>query len=364
MKQIYRILPVILIMLGIFASLHYLVYMVTTRSVAGSHFSNFFGLLLTFFLISIPLGFIGTRLQSRIMKAFTWIGYTWMGVFTILFFLCLLEMLISFALPHDHSYWVLPVTLLISIYSLMNGLAFPEVNTHHIPHEKLRGLSLVQISDVHVGMLHLNQKWFERVIAKVRELKPHVFVITGDLIEGYPDEIAPQLEILKGLNEIKHKFFITGNHEYIHGGEIWEKRLAEMGFQVLHNSNELVEFNGGKLLVAGVPDRMIRRFTGESFSRPDEALKSPHEVDFKILLAHQPASVNDLRNETCDLILTGHTHGGQIFPFHVFVRGAQPVVKGFKTVKKIKVFAHQGTGLWGPPMRWFSRNEIVVFNWK
>ncbi|MBY0453033.1 MAG: hypothetical protein K2P92_08360, partial [Bdellovibrionaceae bacterium] len=86
--------------------------------------------------------------------------------------------------------------------------------------------------------------------------------------------------------------------------------------------------------------------------------------DYRILLAHQPASVHEMNGATCDLLLSGHTHGGQIYPFHYFVRLAQPVVAGFKNIKGTLVFAHQGTGLWGPPMRFFSRNEIVVFKWE
>ena len=112
--------------------------------------------------------------------------------------------------------------------------------------------------------------------------------------------------------------------------------------------------------MAGVPDRMVKRFDTRLISDPDLALRSNEKVDYKILLAHEPASRWDLKNESCDLILSGHTHGGQIFPFGLLVRLAQPVVSGFKKMGDTLVFAHQGTGFWGPPMRWFSRSEIVV----
>ncbi|MGZ3692326.1 MAG: metallophosphoesterase, partial [Pseudobdellovibrio sp.] len=163
---------------------------------------------------------------------------------------------------------------------------------------------------------------------------------------------------------IPYKYYITGNHEYIHGGSIWETKLKNVGFEVLHNTHDLISYKNARLMVAGVPDKMLRRFGIEGVSLPDVALKTNEHTDYKILLAHQPSSVNDIKTETCDLILSGHTHGGQIFPFHLFVRMVQPVVAGFKTIKNINVFAHQGTGLWGPPMRWFSRSEIVVFKWK
>jgi predicted MPP superfamily phosphohydrolase len=117
-------------------------------------------------------------------------------------------------------------------------------------------------------------------------------------------------------------------------------------------------------MIAGVPDKMAKRFNRTLSSQPDLALKTNQKVDYKILLAHQPSSVFDLVNEKCDLILSGHTHGGQIFPFHLFVRLVQPVVAGFKKINGTLVFAHQGTGFWGPPMRWFSQSEIVKINWK
>jgi uncharacterized protein len=98
-------------------------------------------------------------------------------------------------------------------------------------------------------------------------------------------------------------------------------------------------------------------------TNPDLSLQTSTSVDYKILLAHEPGSVFDLRSEKCDLILSGHTHGGQIFPFGFFARLVNPVVSGFKTINSIRVFAHQGTGYWGPPMRWFTRCEIVIFEY-
>jgi uncharacterized protein len=91
------------------------------------------------------------------------------------------------------------------------------------------------------------------------------------------------------------------------------------------------------------------------------ALRTSDTVDYRILLAHEPASVFDLKSEHCNVILAGHTHGGQIFPFSFYVRLVQPVVSGFKRINSTLVFAHQGTGFWGPPMRWFTDSEIAVF---
>ena len=100
--------------------------------------------------------------------------------------------------------------------------------------------------------------------------------------------------------------------------------------KTLHNENKTIAYKSAKILFAGVPDRMVKRFNPHLQSLPDVALKTNEQVDYKILLAHEPASRWDMKTESCDLILSGHTHGGQIFPFGLLVRLAQPVVTGFK----------------------------------
>lgn len=359
-----KILGFVFLILFAFAQMHFFVYLTITRSIQSDFWLNFIQILFFIFLAFIPLGFAATKAKNKKLKILTWVGYTWLGVFTILFFFSLIEISLLLFFTHNSSYWVFIIGSLVSFWSLFRGFAFPTIVTHEFSHKNLSGFSLVQLSDLHIGMLHLDENWLRKVIETVCDLKPHVLVITGDLVEGSYNDVEKQLKVLSEIKNIPHKFFITGNHEYIHGGAIWEEKLNKMGFQVLHNTNEVINFKEAQILIAGVPDRMIKRFTKENLSQPDRALKSAHNVDYKILLAHQPSSVHDIKVESCDLILCGHTHGGQIFPFHLLVRSVQPVVTGFKTIKNMKVFAHQGTGLWGPPMRWFSQNEIVVFKWK
>ena len=363
-RKLTMILPFLAIITLVFASLHYFVYLVVTRT-SESHFEiNLVRLALVFGLISIPLGFICSRLKHKPLAVITWAGYIWMGFFNFLFFFSAIELILSFFVNHQFSMWVLFASLIISVWSLYKGLKKPTVAEHNLQNEKIKGFSLVQISDLHIGMLHLRKNWLKNVVDQINSLKPDVIAITGDLVEGSYNEVSADLEVLSDLNKQTPKFYITGNHEYIHGGGIWEKRLHELGFTILHNTHSFIKHNNATIMMAGVPDKMAKRFNRTLNSQPDLALKTNAKVDYKILLAHQPSSVFDLVNEKCDLILSGHTHGGQIFPFHFFVRLVQPVVAGFKTVNGIQVFAHQGTGFWGPPMRWFSQSEIVKINWK
>lgn len=358
-----RILPALTLIILVFGFAHYFVFLVTTNSVPGFSTRMLYAAIMAAGFVSMPLGFAASHAKNKNWKFLTWIGYIWMGFFSHLFFFSIIEFLIFVFYQHGHSEWVIYASTVIGIFSLYNGLWFPSVYEKTLPAPALRGFRLVQISDLHIGMLYLNEKWLARVADKILTLNPDALVITGDLVEGDFADISPQLQVLDRLAKIPHKYYITGNHEYIHATGAWEQRLTELGFTALHNENRIITHNGASLMIAGVPDRSVRNFVRNSESRPDIALQTDKKTDYKILLAHQPASVFDLRDATCDLILSGHTHGGQIFPFHLIVRMVQPVNAGFKKFKNTLVFAHRGTGFWGPPMRWFSRNEIVLFNW-
>jgi hypothetical protein len=295
------------------------------------------------------------------LKSLILFGYVWMGAFTIAFFFAIVQLAFSLLSVSIHSSWMLYATLIISLWSLRINFTGPKVVTHKLQGPVfLKGLRLLQISDLHIGMPTLRKAWLQKVVDLIQGANPNFVVVTGDLVDAPFEDVSPMLDPLSQIKALK--YYVTGNHEYIRGGD-WEKRLRELGFKTLHNSHELITHNHGELMIAGVPDRRVSGFDRTLESNPDRALNTTKQVDYKILLAHEPGSVFDLKNEKCDLLLAGHTHGGQIFPFGIFVRMVNPVVAGFKMINDIKVFAHQGTGFWGPPMRWFTRCEIVVFEW-
>ncbi len=364
MRQFKRILPFILILMAVLGVLHYFIYLTIARSIPYAQLQNVLTLIFWFGWLSIPCGLFASRNSSPQIRNLSWIGFIWLGMFFILFSLSLVEFALSFVLNHAHSEWIIYAGIPVIIWSLIQGLRLPQVTVHELKSHRLAGKTMVQLSDLHIGLLHLNRNWLRKVLAKVNDLNPDILVITGDMVEGDIAHISEDVDAFAEVSHIPHKFFITGNHEYIHGGTIWEKKMRELGFRVLHNSNEVIEFGSAKLLMAGVPDRMVKRFQPDTFSHPDLALKNSAHTDYKVLLAHQPISVKDLKTETCDLVLSGHTHGGQLFPFHFLVRLSQPVVSGFKTINNTLVFAHNGTGFWGPPMRLLAPSEVVHFKWK
>jgi predicted MPP superfamily phosphohydrolase len=344
-----------------FSALHVFIFLVNSRSIEQIFHIQLLKSVLVIGLFTMPIGFLLTKIKFKPLSVITWSGYIWMGIFTLLFFFSLVELFITVFFDHSYSFWPIYFTLIICPIALYKGIKLPEISRYNIQDTRLPDFSLIQISDLHVGMLHIREKWLTKVVHTILNAKPDVLCITGDLVEASFQEIETELNVFKLLAEIPYKFYITGNHEYIHGGSIWEKKLDSLGFKVLHNSNYILNFNNKKILIGGVPDKMVSRFIKSKKSIPDLALKTEEIVDYKILLAHQPTSVFDLHHERCDLMLSGHTHGGQIFPFHLLVRLVQPVVSGFKTIKGVRVFAHQGTGFWGPPMRWYSRSEIAEF---
>ncbi len=350
-------IPLIIIttMLGL---LHWFIYTMAALSFVST--PVWLVILLTFGVIFMPGSLLISmspfreRLRHVIMG-----GFIWMGIFTIAFFFAIVQLIFSLLALPIHSSWMLYATGIISLWSLRLNVFGPQVVTHKLSGpEFLRGLRVVQISDLHIGMPLLRKAWLQKVVDRIQAARADLVVVTGDLVDAPFDETSPLIDPLAQITA--RKFYVTGNHEYIRGGD-WEARLHDLGFDVLHNSHQIIVRDNGKLLIAGVPDRAVNRFHKKLESNPDQALKTSEKVDYKILLAHEPSSVFDLNKEKCDLLLSGHTHGGQIFPFGIFVRMVQPVVSGFKTIKGTRVFAHQGTGYWGPPMRWFTRCEIVVF---
>lgn len=354
------IVPLILIV-TLMGLLHWFVYSMTIQTVVNPPLALKIFFIAGWLLIPASL-ILGMSPLKKNLLPLIMLGYVWLGTFMIALLSACIQLLISWLWRDMPSQWMLIVIPVIALWSLRINFMGPQVVKHTLRGpELMHSTRMVQISDLHVGQTILGKKWLQSVVDKILHLNPDILVVTGDLADGKFDTVAPMLEPLAQIR--CQKFYVTGNHEYISGAD-WEPHLKKLGFEVLHNTHSLIRKTKGVFLIAGVPDQHVKRFAADKQSLPDQALKTSERVGYKILLAHEPSSVFDIKKETCDLILAGHTHGGQIFPFGVFVRLQQPVSAGFKIIKGIMVFAHQGTGFWGPPMRWFTRSEIVEFTWQ
>lgn len=222
----------------------------------------------------------------------------------------------------------------------------------------LEGLRIVQISDLHIHR-PLDVHFLRRVVRRVNALSPDVVAVTGDLVDG---PVAAVRDFIAPLGELRARlgvYYVTGNHEYYWGGPEWEAEVAALGLTVLRNSHRVLRAAGSELALGGVPDLQGIRFHPDHACRPDLAFAGAPEGAPRVLLAHQPSAAGPAARAGVHLQLSGHTHGGQIFPFHLLVWLTQPALSGLRKLFGIWVYTHRGTGTWGPRMRLGASPEIA-----
>ncbi|MEM9726939.1 MAG: metallophosphoesterase [Myxococcota bacterium] len=225
--------------------------------------------------------------------------------------------------------------------------------------ESLSGFRLVQLSDVHVGPT-IGQGFVEDVVRKVNGLDADAVAITGDLIDGTIAEIGEAVRPLGDMQSKHGTFFVTGNHEYYSGADAWLGFLTEIGIRPLRNECVVLGEGDECIQVAGVDDWTAHQFGGDHGADVKRALANRDEGKPVVLLAHQPVQFDEAREHRVDLQISGHTHGGQIFPFGLLTRLVQPFVSGLHRRGGSQIYVSSGTGYWGPPMRIAAPAEITL----
>jgi uncharacterized protein len=218
--------------------------------------------------------------------------------------------------------------------------------------------SMVQLSDIHIGGL-IDKKFIKSLVDKVNILNPDVIVITGDLVDTKLEFAKAALDELKNLKSKFGIYFIVGNHEYFHGVQPIIDYVNSLGIKTLENENIYIGPKENGFYLCGVYDRFGNRYGSY---KPDinKALENTANHP-TVLLAHQPKFIDEIEStKGIDLILCGHTHGGQIFPFNFLVKLQQPYVRDLNTHNEFtQVYVNKGTGFWGPPMRLGASSEIT-----
>jgi len=222
----------------------------------------------------------------------------------------------------------------------------------------LEGFRIAQLSDLHVGPT-LKRDFVERVVDTTNGLAPDLIALTGDVADGFPPALRHEVAPLAGLVAPHGKYFVTGNHEYYWDAAGWVRELQGLGFSALVNGHRVIQRGTGRIVLAGVTDFSSGGLPGHT-SDPAAAVAGAPESDVRVLLAHQPKSAFAARAAGYDLQLSGHTHGGQYFPFNLLVRLFQPFVAGLHRLEAMWLYVSRGTGYWGPPLRLGAPAEITL----
>jgi predicted MPP superfamily phosphohydrolase len=220
------------------------------------------------------------------------------------------------------------------------------------------GTTIVQLSDMHVGAT-IGRAFVEEVVRRTNALRPDVVAITGDLVDGTVANLWEAVSPLAGLRARHGVFFVTGNHEYYSGVEQWMAALPRLNIKVLDNERVAIGPDGGGFDLAGVHDHAGQRMPDGPRADMARALGGRDPARACVLLAHQPKAIEEAARLGVGLQLSGHTHGGQIWPFSYLVRLAQPYLAGLHRHGDTFIYVNAGTGYWGPPMRLGTRAEIT-----
>ena len=379
--QTRRVLRTVLTRLGIAVTLlGGLHYYIGTRLIDGTGLRGGGRLaawsVIWLLLASVPLGLLSWRLFPRwVARPIRTIGHLWIGLFGLALSSVVVTDVIRFLVnllgttPVERlrfgeiqSFAVLAIVGLAGTIGFRTARGPARLERLRFPVNRLGsafdGFRIVQISDLHITQ-DQNPRALARVIEQVNALEPDLVAITGDLIDGQVSDLRPYVAPLANLRSKEGVFFVTGNHEYYHGADAWSEQIRRLGVVVLHNEHRVLRRGSAGLVVAGVTDYDGGHFHPRHESRPDLALAGAPEEFPRILLAHQPRSAARAAGEKVDLQLSGHTHGGQIFPFMFFVRLQQPMVSGLKKLYGLWVYTSRGTGYWGPPFRVGPTPEIT-----
>ncbi|RYZ77884.1 MAG: metallophosphoesterase [Proteobacteria bacterium] len=269
--------------------------------------------------------------------------------------------MVDFAFAQRTTIAILIVSILLPAYGYWHALQGPRVVSVEIPLRSLptdlEGYRIVQISDLHAGP-GIGRNYVQNVVDQVLTLKADLVVLTGDIGDGTFEKYKDRTEPLPALAKATRVLYISGNHEYIKDSGAWLQRFRELGATVLLNEHVVIHHKSSSILFAGVvdPDNKIVGGVGPDI---EKALSGSPSSNLKVLLAHRPDIAKDASN-IFDLQLSGHTHGGQFFPFNLIIKLLQPFPNGLKKLDDMWVYTNPGTGYWGPPIRLGTTSEITI----
>jgi len=332
-------------------------------------------LLLVLLTVLVPVGLMSASLRRRRWSGLvSWAGLLSMGFFSSLLVTTLARDLVLLlariageprpGLIYGSAVAAPLLAVGISVLGFVNARRLARVKRVEVPiaglPAALDGYAIAQVSDIHVGPT-IRRPYLDAIVDRVNGLGADAIAITGDLVDGSVQRLAAHTRPLARLAAPDGVFFVTGNHEYYSGAEEWIAEVRRLGITVLLNQHVVRRRGGASLMIAGVADYSAHHFHPGHKSDPRRAAAgAPPDVGVRVLLAHQPRSAQAAAEAGFDLQLSGHTHGGQFFPWNLFVPLQQPFVSGLHRVRDMWVYISRGTGYWGPPKRFGAPSEITL----
>ena len=326
----------------------------------------FWSLHLLLFLLLISAPFV-SRLRKNIDKTkmssmIQWMAYNLMGFYFVLMSFLLVKAIIgTFTDDWYLSGVALVLTMIHMSYGYYLAKKLPEIKSTVIKlnqlNDQLDNFKIVQLSDVHIDQTS-DLNYADLLVEKANSLNPDIIVLTGDIVDGFVKDLGAKVSPLKNLKAKYGVYYIPGNHEYYWNFNEWMHFFQTLNFEMLINENRIITVGTSKLLIAGTHDLAAHRMNRLQKCDPDKALNTNENVDYKVLLTHQPNAVKLIKNEKADLVLAGHTHAGQFFPANLLIYFFQKYVKGLYLIKDTYLYVNQGTGYWGPANRLGTIMEI------
>lgn len=363
-RALWRILPLIG---GLHAYIGWRLLPAVDLSVAGLALA-IGGLVISTCLV--PLGLLARFVVGRqaLADRLSWLGGLAMGLFSSVLVLTVLRDVVRLvadapSLAEPTAIAVLGLASLFTLVGYVNARRVARVVHVDIPlanlPTELAGFTIVQLSDIHVGPT-IKRDYVQAIVDRVNQLDADLVAITGDVVDGSVEQLRAHTAPLGSLHSRHGSYVVTGNHEYYSGVAAWMREFERIGLRGLYNRHVVITHHGARFVLAGVTDFSAGAFDAAQASDPDAALAgSPPDLP-RILLAHQPRSASAAEAAGFDLQLSGHTHGGQFWPWNHFVPLQQPFTAGLQRLGRLTVYTSRGTGYWGPPKRFGAPSEITV----
>lgn len=250
----------------------------------------------------------------------------------------------------------LAFTTLISVYAFYQACKVPDVEKLVFYSDKIKSnMRIAMISDLHINRTSTVSR-INKIVDRINEHHPDIVVMVGDIIDDAPTQITKHLDALKNLKTNYGVYVVMGNHEFYSNVYAAKRMFDSLGFIFLYNDGLYIE--DSNIYLMGLPDLNTMHERINFW----QMLKDSKGNDFKVLLSHAPTIAHSLSRGSANLILSGHTHGGQIFPFHLFALHSNSFLGGKYSVNGTDLYVSRGAGTWGPKMRLFAPSDITIID--